>query len=89
MIEPRDLALAVDAKPVVQRAVDADVRTLKEAKDKVEKEMVVFALDKHAGNIAKAAEELGVSRPTLYDIMKKHGLYNDLPHQESMGVPGS
>jgi len=49
----------------------------------------VFALDKHAGNIAKAAEELGVSRPTIYDIMKKHGLYNGSIQQESMDVPGS
>jgi two-component system NtrC family response regulator len=89
LVEPHDLDLAVDAKPVIQRAEKADVRTLKEAKDKVEKDMVVFALDKHAGNIAKAAEELGVSRPTLYDIMKKHGLYNGSIQQESMDVPGS
>lgn len=86
MVEPRDLDLAVDAKPAIQGAVKADVRTLKEAKDKVERGMVVFALDKHAGNIAKAAEELGVSRPTLYDIMKKHGLFNDAAQQANPGV---
>ena len=81
MIEPRDLGF--DAKLMTQRTIDPDIRTLKEAKDKVEKEMVMFALDRHGGNIAKSAEELGVSRPTLYDVMKKHGLYNGTAHQEN------
>jgi two-component system NtrC family response regulator len=26
------------------------------------------------GNIAKAAELLGVSRPTIYDLMNRHGI---------------
>jgi two-component system NtrC family response regulator len=26
------------------------------------------------GNVSKAAELLGVSRPTLYDLMEKYGL---------------
>jgi two-component system NtrC family response regulator len=38
--------------------------------------MVMSAIDKHRGNIARAAEELGISRPTLYDAMKKHGLFS-------------
>ena len=40
-------------------------------------EFTFVAFHGNAANIAKAAEELGISRPTLYDIMKKHGLYND------------
>lgn len=74
MIGPRDLDLGSDSRQAGQSPVNADVRTLKEAKDKVEREMVVASLDRQAGNIAKAAEELGITRPTLYDIMKKHGL---------------
>src|SRR5512143_3476155 len=77
MVEPRDLDLEAQARPADKCVAKADVRTLKEAKDKVEREMVVATLDRQAGNIAKASEELGVSRPTLYDIMKKHGLYSD------------
>jgi two-component system NtrC family response regulator len=74
LIEPHDLGF--DAKPMKQGIVNPEVKTLKEAKERLEKEMVVSALDKHAGNIAKAAEELGISRPTLYDILKKQGLFN-------------
>lgn len=47
-------------------------KTLKEGRAMVEKKMVEAALAKHDGNILKAAETLGVSRPTLYDLIKKH-----------------
>jgi two-component system, NtrC family, response regulator len=81
LVEPHDLGF--DAKVMPQRAISSDIRTLKEAKERVEKEMIMFALDRHGGNIAKSAEELGISRPTLYDIMKKYGLYNGTVHQEN------
>jgi two-component system NtrC family response regulator len=47
---------------------------LKAAKDRLERDMVVTAMECHGGNMAKAAEQLGISRPTLYDLVKKHGL---------------
>ena len=47
---------------------------MREARDKVERELLVQAMDRQNGNIARAAEELGVSRPTFYDMIKKHGL---------------
>ena len=34
----------------------------------------VTSVAKVDGNVAKAAELLGVSRPTLYDLMNRHGL---------------
>jgi two-component system NtrC family response regulator len=43
----------------------------------VEKELLLLALEKEQGNIVRAAEVLGVSRPTLYDLMKKHGLQGE------------
>lgn len=48
--------------------------TLREARDKVEREMIAAEIDRQNGSIVKAAEALGVSRPTLYDLMKKHNL---------------
>jgi two-component system NtrC family response regulator len=75
LIEPHDLGF--DAKLTTQWKAQSGIRTLKEAKEGVEKEMVVSSLDRNEGNIAKSAEELGISRPTLYDLMKKYGLYNE------------
>ncbi|MBZ5496019.1 MAG: PEP-CTERM-box response regulator transcription factor [Acidobacteriia bacterium] len=48
--------------------------TLKEAKDEVEKEVIAKALQENGGNISKTAKALGVSRPTLYELMERHGL---------------
>jgi two-component system NtrC family response regulator len=45
--------------------------TLKEAREAVERELVLSALHKHAGKISSAAAELGISRPTLYELMEK------------------
>ena len=50
---------------------------LKHAKAIVEKNLLAKALDQAEGNILQAAKVLGVSRPTLYDLMKKHGFYVD------------
>jgi len=48
--------------------------TLKEARENVERELVEQALKKHSGRISSAAAELGVSRPTLYELMDKLGI---------------
>ena len=48
--------------------------SLKEARETVEREMVQRALRKHSGKIAPAAIDLGISRPTLYELMDKLGL---------------
>lgn len=48
--------------------------TLREARDRVERYMVHDALCACGGNMSKAAEVLGVSRPALYDLVKKYGL---------------
>ena len=47
---------------------DLDLRTVREA---AERQAIVAALARTNGNIVKASEMLGVSRPTLYDLMKK------------------
>lgn len=47
---------------------------LRQARDAAEYRVMVRALARANGNIVKAAELLGVSRPTLYDLMNHHGL---------------
>ena len=42
--------------------------------DEMEKAMVEKALNKHGGNISKAAKELGLTRASLYRRLEKHGL---------------
>jgi transcriptional regulator of acetoin/glycerol metabolism len=42
--------------------------------DEVEKAAVVKAIQLHNGNISKAADELGLTRASLYRRMEKYGL---------------
>jgi two-component system NtrC family response regulator len=48
-----------------------DLRTIR---DEAERRAIIAALGRVNGNIVKAAELLGVSRPTLYDLMHRLGL---------------
>lgn len=51
--------------------------TLKEARETLEREMLQNALRRHAGKITAAAAELGISRPTLYELMDKLGIQRE------------
>jgi len=48
--------------------------TLKTSRQRLEKDLIQLALDKHDGNVSKTALELGVSRPTLYQLLARYGL---------------
>ena len=48
--------------------------TLPEARERLERKMILAALERESGNILKAAEALGVTRPTLYNLMRKLSL---------------
>ena len=48
--------------------------SLKEARDKLEKEFIQKALLRHGGIVVRAAEELGITRQTLADLIKKYGI---------------
>ncbi|MCI0620763.1 MAG: PEP-CTERM-box response regulator transcription factor [Acidobacteria bacterium] len=48
--------------------------SLREARESVEREMVQQALRRHRGKISAAATDLGISRPTLYELMEKLGI---------------
>ena len=66
MVTPEELQL-----DVVKTGVTLN---LKEAREKVEAEIIMRALNRVNGNISKASELVGVSRPTLYDLMDKYNI---------------
>ncbi len=47
---------------------------LKDAREMLEKELILKAIARNENNLTKAASDLGVSRPTLYDLMEKLGI---------------
>lgn len=49
-------------------------RTLKEARETLERELIQQVLSKHRGNITRAANELGISRPTLHELLGKYNI---------------
>jgi two-component system NtrC family response regulator len=51
--------------------------TLKDAREAMEREMITQALKRHSGQITAAAAELGISRPTLYELLSKLGIQKD------------
>ena len=53
-----------------------DVRTfnLREIREQVERQAIVRAMGHVGGKISQASELLGVSRPTMYDLIKKYNL---------------
>jgi two-component system NtrC family response regulator len=67
-LAPADLGL--------QGAGDAerDLLNLRQVREEAEKQAIVRVLGRVNGNVSKAAELLGVSRPTLYDLMERFGL---------------
>ncbi len=60
--------------PSVGEVVEEHVLDLRTVRDEAEKKAVIAALARSNGNVLKAAEMLGVSRPTLYDVMHRLGL---------------
>jgi two-component system NtrC family response regulator len=53
---------------------DLSALKLRQVRDDAERRAVISVLGRANGNIAKAADILGVSRPTLYDLMHRFGL---------------
>jgi two-component system NtrC family response regulator len=67
-IGPDDLGLSAPT------ATGDEQATLRQVRETAEREAVVRVLGRVNGNVSRAAELLGVSRPTLYDLMERFGL---------------
>ena len=63
--------IGLDAFELDQSENPFDLRTIR---DKAEKNAIISVMGHVNGNVVKAAEILGVSRPTLYDMMHRLGL---------------
>jgi two-component system NtrC family response regulator len=48
--------------------------TLREAREKTDRELILQVLRENNFNLAKSAGDLGISRPNLYDLMEKLGI---------------
>ncbi len=64
VIHPEDLDIRANPQPM----------TLKEAREQLEYKVISESLERNQGNISQAAKELGVTRPTLHDLMKKYAI---------------
>ena len=55
---------------------DAEISplNLRQVREEAERKALVRALGRVGGNVLQAAELLGISRPTLYDLLNRHGI---------------
>jgi two-component system NtrC family response regulator len=77
VIGPADLELGPDAGGIV----DLDIRV---ARMKAERQVIQLALAQSNGVISAAAKLLGISRPTLYDLLEEHGLAPETSSDENV-----
>jgi DNA-binding NtrC family response regulator len=66
VLKPEDFFL----RPVTSARFDHTQLTLEE----MEKRMILQSIDKSAGNMSQAADQLGITRQTLYNKIKKYGI---------------
>lgn len=64
--------------------VDPMPFNLKQVRDNAEKSAVARAISYTDGNVSRAAELLGVTRPTLYNLMEKLNIYSMSCEDKSM-----
>ena len=65
-IHPADLGLSAADSP--------NLLNLRRIRDDAERQAVLRVMARADGNVARAAELLGISRPTLYDLLNRFGL---------------
>ena len=66
-LTPEDLDLSFVQKPQL-------TTSLREARQKLEADLIMHLLAAHQGDLIRVAKELKISRPTLYGLLRKHGI---------------
>ena len=62
---------------IVAGEVEEESLNLRAVRQRAESKAIRVALTRSYGNISKAAELLGITRPTLYDLLNKYGMSAD------------
>ncbi len=66
---------AVDLDLAAPGGAEASVLNLKSAREEADRKVIRHALARSEGNISNTAKLLGISRPTLYDLLKQYDLH--------------
>ena len=69
MVSAADLDLAEPDEDVI------NALNLKSARELSDRKVIRHALARSEGNISSTAKMLGISRPTLYDLLKQYDLH--------------
>jgi two-component system NtrC family response regulator len=73
-LTPEDLDLPYD------RDSTPPCISLRQARKRMEADVIAQAFMLHQGNLRRAAAELGISRPTLYRLLRQYGLAEKVRH---------
>lgn len=76
LISARDLMLTQSVAPTDQSKAprSESSQMVNTTLEEMEKSMIIAALDRNGSNLSQVASELGISRQTLYNKLKKYGL---------------
>jgi transcriptional regulator with PAS, ATPase and Fis domain len=68
MLTGKDIIFSpLESTAIVEEEINTDLRA-------VEKNTILRVIEKHQGNITKAAKELGITRTALYRRLNKHDI---------------
>lgn len=73
VVTTKDLDLDMPARaPGTVQTLGAEFLSLRDARDQAERHAVDAAVKRSDGNLSTAAKLLGISRPTLYSLLRRH-----------------
>jgi len=64
----------INSEDLFMETPEKNIMSLKEARSSIEKQKLLEVIETTTNNLSKAAAILGISRPTIYSLMKKYGI---------------